>query len=130
MEVLRADAAQPTDVHYCGGGEKCGLPYVPLWQSKCWLPSRTFLNAVLSRAHSNFSLRASRAMLILLQWHLGDFFPKREYGEQMTFANAKWPVSNPGIHGFDEWVATEASGPSSTPNCGCMPDWKTKGQGC
>ena len=65
-----------------------------------------------------------------LQWHLGDFFPKREYGEHMSFANAKWPVSNPSIHGFDEWVSTEASGPTSTPNCGCNHDWKTSGQGC
>jgi hypothetical protein len=60
----------------------------------------------------------------------GDFFPKRSHGEPKSYANARWPVSNPGTHGFDEWVSTEASGPSSTPNCGCNPDWKAAGQGC
>ena len=64
------------------------------------------------------------------KWHLGDFFPKRSLGEQPSFANAKWPVSNPSTHGFDAWHSTEASGPSSTPNCGCDAAWKTEGQGC
>jgi len=43
---------------------------------------------------------------------------------------SKWPASNPGIHGYDEWHATEASASSSTTNCGCVPQWKNQGNGC
>ena len=34
--------------------------------------------------------------------------------------HAKDGVSNPGQHGFDYWIATEASAPSVTTNCGCF----------
>ena len=63
------------------------------------------------------------------KWHLGDFFPKGPK-ETSSFANTKWPVSHPGIHGFDEWHSTEASGPTSTPNCGCDASWPAAGRGC
>ena len=47
------------------------------------------------------------------KWHLGDFVP-------ITGGNKKWPVSHPGLHGFDQWWATERSTPTCTPNCGCF----------
>jgi arylsulfatase A-like enzyme len=31
-------------------------------------------------------------------------------------------VTHPGIHGYEQWHATEASAASSSPNCGCFPD--------
>jgi hypothetical protein len=64
------------------------------------------------------------------KWHLGDFFPKQPFGEESTFTTSKWPVSNPSTHGFDSWRSTEASGPSSTPNCGCEASWAAEGPGC
>eukprot|EP00117_Sycon_ciliatum_P009135 scpid52136/ scgid1026/ N-acetylgalactosamine-6-sulfatase; Chondroitinsulfatase; Galactose-6-sulfate sulfatase; N-acetylgalactosamine-6-sulfate sulfatase len=47
------------------------------------------------------------------KWHLGDFF-------QLPKSNPKWPISHPGTHGFDEWMATERSTPTATTNCGCF----------
>ena len=47
------------------------------------------------------------------KWHLGDFKP-------LKGGNKKWPVSHPGLHGFDQWFATERSAPTSTINCGCF----------
>ena len=49
------------------------------------------------------------------KWHLGDFKPLKD-------GNKKWPVSHPGLHGFDQWFATERSAPTSTINCGCFND--------
>ena len=34
------------------------------------------------------------------------------------------------MHGFQEWHSTEASGPTSTPNCGCDARWPAEGAGC
>jgi len=48
------------------------------------------------------------------KWHLGDF-------KKLTGGNKKWPVSHPGMHGFDSWYSTERSAPSATMNCGCFP---------
>jgi hypothetical protein len=39
------------------------------------------------------------------KWHLGNFFPKEK--TKKNFANEKWPVSSPSVHGFDEWHSTE-----------------------
>ena len=47
------------------------------------------------------------------KWHLGDFKP-------LEGGNKKWPVSHPGLHGFDQWYATERSAPTATPNCACF----------
>ena len=47
------------------------------------------------------------------KWHLGDFKP-------LKGGNKKWPVSHPGLHGFDQWFATQRSAPTSTINCGCF----------
>jgi hypothetical protein len=42
------------------------------------------------------------------KWHLGDFFYKGNTRyEELRDAYKKWPVSNPGMHGFDEWHSTE-----------------------
>ena len=49
------------------------------------------------------------------KWHLGDF-------KRLKHGNKKWPVSHPGLHGFDHWQATERSAPTCTINCGCFRD--------
>jgi hypothetical protein len=68
-------------------------------------------------------------LVLLLQWHLGNFWVK-DGDDRTTPADKRWPASHPGMHGFDEWHATEASAESSTTNCGCVEDWKTEGDGC
>lgn len=47
------------------------------------------------------------------KWHLGDLKPHSR-------GNPKWPVSHPGMHGFDEWLVTPRSAPTSNLNCGCF----------
>ena len=47
------------------------------------------------------------------KWHLGDF-------KRLDGGNKKWPVSHPGLHGFDQWQATERSTSTCTTNCGCF----------
>ena len=47
------------------------------------------------------------------KWHLGDF-------KAIDGGNSKWPVSHPGLHGFEQWWATERSTPTATTNCGCF----------
>ena len=80
------------------------------------------------------------------KWHLGDFFYKGDgEGDKLNpgelhrqplstddsgYAYGKWPVSNPGMHGFDEWHSTEASASSSTTNCDCDPEWGHEAPGC
>ena len=51
------------------------------------------------------------------KWHLGDF-------KKLNGGNKKWPVSHPGLHGFDQWQATERSASTCTTNCGCFQDSK------
>lgn len=57
------------------------------------------------------------------KWHLGNFFPKPDIAKQ-DYRNKKWPVSNPTVHGFDEWMSTEASASSSLCNCACDSAWQ------
>ena len=47
------------------------------------------------------------------KWHLGDVKP-------VAGGNTKWPVSHPGMHGFDEWWVTERSAMSANLNCACF----------
>jgi arylsulfatase A-like enzyme len=47
------------------------------------------------------------------KWHLGDLKPVRR-------GNPRWPVSHPGMHGFDEWLATGRSAPTHNLNCACF----------
>jgi len=47
------------------------------------------------------------------KWHLGDVKP-------VAGGNKKWPVSHPGMHGFDEWWVTERSAMSANLNCACF----------
>ena len=56
------------------------------------------------------------------KWHVGDL--KSAEGSSKQY-NHKWPVSHPGMHGFDEWWVTERSAPTATINCGCF-----KGAAC
>ena len=98
--------------------------YGPSWDcfSPMPLSPRTFTIAEAAQQANYATFHAGK-------WHLGDFFPKGPT-ESSNFANQKWPVSHPGVHGFDDWHSTEASGPSSTPNCGCDASWPTAEQGC
>ena len=53
------------------------------------------------------------------KWHVGDL--KSAEGANLTRRyNHKWPVSHPGMHGFDEWWVTERSALTATINCGCF----------
>ena len=46
------------------------------------------------------------------KWHVGDL-------QVVDGGNKRWPVSHPGMHGFDEWLVTERDSFSVAPNCGC-----------
>ena len=58
------------------------------------------------------------------KWHLGNFMPVNAAGRKPT------KVSHPGLHGFDQWWATEASAPTSYLNCGCFKDTKNVNKLC
>ena len=47
------------------------------------------------------------------KWHVGDLRP-------LKGGHDLWPVSHPGMHGFEDWLVTERSGITATPNCGCF----------
>ena len=100
--------------------EGCGQD--PAWNcyDKLPFPHETFTVAEAAKQKGYATFFAGK-------WHLGDFWIK---GEKQTYAMKKWPSSNPGHIGFDEWHATEASAESSTPNCGCVDQWKNDGKGC
>eukprot|EP00039_Didymoeca_costata_P025389 m.13161 g.13161 ORF g.13161 m.13161 type:complete len:719 (+) comp4799_c0_seq2:74-2230(+) len=111
-----------TPVRECiDGAEGCGTQ--PAWSclDKMPLPPGPFTVGEAAK-------KAGYATLFIGKWHLGDFFFKG--GKRTEFAYNKWPVSNPGMHGFDEWHATEASAPSSTTNCGCDKAWWEASPGC
>ena len=46
------------------------------------------------------------------KWHLGDL-------QEIQGGNKKWPISHPGMHGFDDWLVTERDTYSVAPNCVC-----------
>ena len=50
------------------------------------------------------------------KWHLGD---SKDLSDSLQ-SNPKWPVSHPGMHGFDEWWSTERSGITTDCNCACF----------
>jgi len=103
------------------GAEGCGQK--PAWS--CYddmpLPPTEFTVAEAAK-------QRGYATLFVGKWHLGDFYVKGE--RPKNYAQAKWPSSSPGVHGFDEWSGTEASASSSTTNCGCNSAWKLEGAGC
>eukprot|EP00040_Diaphanoeca_grandis_P039653 m.259716 g.259716 ORF g.259716 m.259716 type:complete len:733 (-) comp38560_c0_seq1:181-2379(-) len=109
------------------GAEGCGQ--APAWSclDKLPLPPATFTVAEAAK-------KANYSTIHIGKWHLGDFFYKGKAPEGSPYASSyaysKWPVSNPGMHGFDEWHSTEASASSTTPNCACKKEWVTEGQGC
>ena len=57
--------------------------------------------------------KAGYATALFGKWHMGDF-------KKVDGGNKQWPVSHPGQHGFEQWQATERSGPTVTFNCGCF----------
>lgn len=97
----------------------------PAWQCLSPMPlsPRTTTIAEVARA-------AGWTTLHLGKWHLGEFFPKPGDLPHPTYAGRKWPVSNPGQHGFSTWYSTEASCPSTTTNCGCDASWPAGQPGC
>jgi len=103
------------------GAEGCGSK--PAWNCYGTMPLPPTEFTVAEAVKS-----VSYATTFIGKWHLGDFWVKD--GHPSNYAIDKWPSSHPGMHGFDEWHATEASAPSSTPNCGCDNSWKLQGQGC
>ena len=50
------------------------------------------------------------------KWHIGDLKVVNANGRH----HEKWPVSHPGMHGFDRWWVTARSTPSGYTNCGCF----------
>ena len=48
---------------------------------------------------------------------LGDLWDKGLPGMRPEI----WSKSDPGDHGFDEWLTTQAEASNSMPNCGCFP---------
>eukprot|EP00050_Salpingoeca_kvevrii_P018241 m.72016 g.72016 ORF g.72016 m.72016 type:complete len:569 (+) comp7975_c0_seq4:1186-2892(+) len=100
------------------GAEGCGQLPMMKCISPYPLPPPTFTLAEAAKL-------AGYNTTLIGKWHLGDFAPKDP--KKPSYAQIKWPVSHPGIHGFDEWLATEASAASTTPNCGCNPAWVQSG---
>jgi len=47
------------------------------------------------------------------KWHLGSF-------KEIQYENRTWPKVDPGMHGFDEWYATERTVPTANSNQGCF----------
>ncbi len=47
------------------------------------------------------------------KWHIGDL-------KAVKGGHKKWPVSHPGMHGFDEWWVTPSSAPTFKLNCACF----------
>eukprot|EP00041_Stephanoeca_diplocostata_P018626 m.391134 g.391134 ORF g.391134 m.391134 type:complete len:709 (+) comp21070_c0_seq4:212-2338(+) len=103
------------------GAEGCGT--APAWMCDDPLPLPEPTPTVAEAAK-----KANYSTIHIGKWHLGDFFFKDS--KKPNFAYNKWPVSNPGMHGFDEWHSTEASAPSSTTNCGCEKQWWETSPGC
>ena len=53
------------------------------------------------------------------KWHIGDLKNTSTNGKEH---HKKWPVSHPGMHGFDKWWVTERSAPTANVNCWCFED--------
>ena len=47
------------------------------------------------------------------KWHLGSL-------KDIYYKNKTWPKVDPGMHGFDEWYATERTVPTANSNQGCF----------
>ena len=48
------------------------------------------------------------------KWHVGDVTPY-----PLPHGHLLWPVSHPGVHGFDTWWMTSSTIPTADPNYGC-----------
>ena len=57
--------------------------------------------------------RAGYRTAMFGKWHLGSF-------KDIHYKNKMWPKVDPGMHGFDEWYATERSVPTANSNQGCF----------
>ena len=53
------------------------------------------------------------------KWHLGSL-------KDIYYQNKTWPKVDPGMHGFDEWYATERTVPTAHSNQGCFRTHSTR----
>ncbi len=53
------------------------------------------------------------------KWHVGDTTPF-----PLEMSHPRWPVSHPGVHGFDTWWMTTYIVPTADPNYGCCSCFK------
>lgn len=108
--------------------EGCGQQ--PAWQCVNPQPFPGGYAAGASRIFTaaNAAAAAGYATLHTGKSHLGDFFPKAN--PSPSYAYKKWPVSHPGLFGFEEWFSTEASASSTMCNCGCEAAWPSEAPGC
>ena len=84
-------------------GEKCSDENCP---SSMPLPTTEITVAEILRRHGYRTA-------LFGKWHVGDVKP-------LKGGHPVWPVSHPGMHGFDEWLVTMRSVATATPNCGCF----------
>ena len=85
----------------CAQGVHGGLPW----------PEFTVAKAAKKSALGDY------ATIQLGKWHLGDLWEKGLPGMRPEI----WSKSDPGDHGFDEWLTTQAEASNAMPNCGCFP---------
>lgn len=57
--------------------------------------------------------RAGYRTAMFGKWHLGSL-------KDIYYKNKTWPKVDPGMHGFDEWYATERTVPTANSNQGCF----------
>ena len=63
--------------------------------------------------------RAGYRTAMFGKWHLGSL-------KDIYYRNKIWPKVDPGMHGFDEWYATERTVPTANSNQGCFRTHSTR----
>lgn len=104
MVVPGQNAVAPNYIYHCRSSQEGGLLDDSHWQVSD-LDDMGQVNTEMSCAHT--------CRVFLQRWHLGDFFYKGTGREVKTakggYAYTKWPVSNPGLHGFDVSAIVDAA---------------------
>ena len=55
------------------------------------------------------------------KWHIGDVSPC-----PLPHSHELWPISHPGVHGFDTWWMTDRIVPTVFPNCACFEECSSR----